>query len=57
MITLDPERQKRAKEYARISRRLWLADTTFSRGLRVGLALLRLDDCSAQLAHGSLVTE
>lgn len=26
MTTLDPERQKRAKEYARISRRLWLVD-------------------------------
>jgi STE24 endopeptidase len=30
MTTLDPERQKLAKEYARISRRLWLVDTTFS---------------------------
>jgi STE24 endopeptidase len=29
MTTLDPERQKKAKEYARISRRLWLADTLF----------------------------
>ncbi len=29
-ITLDPERQKQAKEYARIRRRLWIADTTFS---------------------------
>ncbi len=29
MTTLDPERQRQAKEYARISRRLWLADTTF----------------------------
>ncbi|MCL4531248.1 MAG: M48 family metallopeptidase [Chloroflexi bacterium] len=28
MTTLDPERQKKAKEYARISRRLWLADIT-----------------------------
>ena len=27
---LDPERQKQAKEYARIRRRLWLVDTTFS---------------------------
>ncbi|HEX8991536.1 MAG TPA: M48 family metallopeptidase [Anaerolineales bacterium] len=26
MTTLDPERQKKAKEYARISRRLWLAN-------------------------------
>ncbi len=26
MTTLDPERQKKAKEYARISRRLWLVD-------------------------------
>jgi STE24 endopeptidase len=30
MTTLDPEKQKQAKEYARISRRLWLADTAFS---------------------------
>jgi STE24 endopeptidase len=27
---LDPEKQKQAKEYARINRRLWLADTAFS---------------------------
>lgn len=27
MTTLDPERQKQAKQYARIKRRLWLADT------------------------------
>ncbi len=30
MTTLDPEKQKQAKEYARIRRRLWLVDTTFS---------------------------
>ena len=30
MTTLDPEKQKQAKEYARIGRRLWLADTIFS---------------------------
>ena len=30
MTTIDPERQTKAKEYARISRRLWLVDTTFS---------------------------
>ena len=30
MTTLDPEKQKQAKQYARIRRRLWLADTTFS---------------------------
>ncbi len=29
MTTLDPERQRKAKEYARINRRLWLADTAF----------------------------
>ena len=29
MTTLDPERQKQAKEYSRISRRFWLVDTTF----------------------------
>ena len=28
--TLDPEKQRQAKEYARIRRRLWLVDTTFS---------------------------
>ena len=26
MTTLDPEKQKQAKEYARIRRRLWLVD-------------------------------
>jgi STE24 endopeptidase len=30
MTALDPERQKQAKEYARIRRRLWLVDTIFS---------------------------
>ena len=30
MTTLDPEKQKQAKEYARIKRRLWLVDTSFS---------------------------
>src|SRR5215208_2199804 len=29
MTVLDPERQKQAKEYARIRRRLWLVDTIF----------------------------
>ena len=29
MTTLDPEKQKQAREYARISRRLWLVDTLF----------------------------
>src|SRR5512134_658741 len=29
-IVLDPERQKQAKQYARIRRRLWLVDTLFS---------------------------
>jgi STE24 endopeptidase len=28
--TLDPEKQKQAKQYARITRRLWLVDTAFS---------------------------
>ena len=27
MTTIDPERQKQAKQYAHISRRLWLAST------------------------------
>ncbi|HEX5838196.1 MAG TPA: M48 family metallopeptidase [Anaerolineales bacterium] len=30
MTTLDPEKQKLAKQYARIRRRLWLVDTVFS---------------------------
>ena len=30
MTTLDPERQRQAKEYARIRRRLWLVDTIFN---------------------------
>jgi STE24 endopeptidase len=30
MTVLDPERQKKAKAYARISRRLWLVNTLFS---------------------------
>ena len=50
MTTIDPERQKKAKQYARISRRLWLVDTTFARGFCCGLALLRLDNYSPQLA-------
>ena len=29
-VILDPERQKKAKQYARIRRRLWLVDTLFS---------------------------
>ncbi|MFZ5922665.1 MAG: M48 family metallopeptidase [Chloroflexota bacterium] len=30
MSTLDPEKQKQAKHYARLKRRLWLAETSFS---------------------------
>jgi len=30
MTTIDPERQAKAKQYARITRRLWLVDTTFT---------------------------
>jgi STE24 endopeptidase len=30
MTTLDPEKQRQAKQYSRISRRLWLVDTVFS---------------------------
>jgi STE24 endopeptidase len=30
MTVLDPEKQKQAKQYARIRRRLWLVDTIFS---------------------------
>ncbi len=30
MTIIDPEKQKKAKQYSRISRRLWLVDTLFS---------------------------
>ena len=30
MISLDPEKQKQAKEYARIRHRLWLVDTVIN---------------------------
>ena len=30
MTTLDPEKQRQAKQYARIRRRLWLVDTAFN---------------------------
>jgi len=30
MTTLDPDKQRQAKQYSRISRRLWLVDTVFS---------------------------
>ena len=30
MTVIDPEKQKKAKQYSRISRRLWLVDTLFS---------------------------
>ncbi|HEY3312950.1 MAG TPA: M48 family metallopeptidase [Anaerolineales bacterium] len=38
MTTLDPEKQKQAREYARIRRRLWLVETVF--GLAYTLAWL-----------------
>ncbi len=41
MTTLDPEKQKLAKQYSRISRRLWLVDTLFS--VVYALAWLFLD--------------
>ena len=41
MTTLDPERQKQAKQYARIRRRLWLVDTIF--GALYALAWLFFD--------------
>ena len=45
MTSLDPERQKQAKEYARIRRRLWLVDTAF--GAAYGLAWLSFGWASA----------
>jgi hypothetical protein len=38
MTTLDPEKQKQAKEYALIRRRLWAVDTII--GLAYALAFL-----------------
>jgi STE24 endopeptidase len=38
MTTIDPEKQRQAKEYSRISRRLWLVETAF--GLAYTLAWL-----------------
>ena len=40
MITLDPEKQKQAKAYARIRRRLWVVDTVFSTLYFLGWILL-----------------
>src|SRR5689334_6088944 len=56
MTVLDPEKQKQAKEYSRIRRRLWLVDTIFSAvyfsaWLYFGWSILLrtwLIDCSTQ---------
>ena len=40
MTTLDPEKQKQAKLYARICRRLWLAETAFSAVYALGWLFL-----------------
>jgi STE24 endopeptidase len=45
MTTLDPEKQKQAREYARIRRRLWLVETVF--GLAYTLAWLGFDWAAA----------
>jgi STE24 endopeptidase len=40
MTTLDPEKQRQAKEYSRIKRRLWLVDTLFSAAYAIAWLLL-----------------
>ena len=42
MTVLDPERQKQAKEYARIRRRLWLVDTIFSAVYAIAVVIFGL---------------
>jgi hypothetical protein len=37
MTTLDPEKQKQAKQYSRIRRRLWLVDTLFTQSISAWL--------------------
>ena len=43
-VTLDPQRQKQAKQYARIRRRLWLVETLFGACLFTCLAVLWLGE-------------
>ncbi len=50
MTTLDPERQKQAKEYARIRRRLWLVDTVFSAVYALLWLFLGWSICTSRLA-------
>ena len=63
--TLDPERQKQAKEYARIRRRLWLVDTAFSAvyalawlflGWSISLRTLITDHWSLTTGNWSLIS-
>lgn len=69
MTTLDPEKQKQAKQYSRIRRRLWLVDTLFSAlyalawlffgwsaSLRTWLTTLITDHYSLITNHWSLTT-
>ncbi|MCQ3937383.1 MAG: hypothetical protein DPW18_10090 [Chloroflexi bacterium] len=66
MTALDPERQKQARQYARIRRRLWLMDTAFSAiyalawlflGWSVSLRTLLTDYWSVITDDWSLITE
>jgi STE24 endopeptidase len=67
MTILDPEKQKQAKEYSRIKRRLWLVDTVFSAvyalawllpgwavGLRASLATLTTNSWLLVLAFAAI---
>ena len=59
--TLDPEKQKQAKEYARIRRRLWVVDTVVdlvyvSLWLGLGWTILLRDGLTVLIARWSLST-
>jgi STE24 endopeptidase len=62
MTTLDPEKQKQAKEYARIHRRLWVVDTALDliytlAWLGLGWAVSLRVSLTSLIAHWSLITE
>ena len=61
MTTLDPEKQKQAKQYSRIRRRLWLVDTVFSAVYALRMAFPWLEHFTPHMAsptdHCQLVTD
>lgn len=61
MTTLDPEKQKQAKEYARIRRRLWVVDTALDliytlTWLTLGWTILARNWLASLTGHWSLTT-